>query len=94
MSRDRVAHLHGWPRAEALLHLNVMPPATGGGVVQSPSACRPNCRLPNGVVPWAGDYNRDDVRAVEIPSANGIGTAALGRQGSTAAPLPAMRRSA
>jgi CubicO group peptidase (beta-lactamase class C family) len=27
------------------------------------------------VIPWAGDYNRDDVRAVEIPSANGIGTA-------------------
>ncbi len=25
--------------------------------------------------PWAGDYNRDDVRAIEIPSANGIGTA-------------------
>jgi len=27
------------------------------------------------VNPWAGDYNRDDVRAIEIPSANGIGTA-------------------
>lgn len=26
--------------------------------------------------PWAGDYNRDEVRRVEIPSANGIGTAA------------------
>lgn len=25
--------------------------------------------------PWDGDYNRDDVRAIEIPSANGIGTA-------------------
>ena len=27
------------------------------------------------MVPWTGDYNRDDVRAIEIPSANGIGTA-------------------
>ena len=31
--------------------------------------------LPRDVVPWTGDYNRDDVRAIEIPSANGIGTA-------------------
>lgn len=26
------------------------------------------------MVPWNGDYNRDDVRAIEILSANGIGT--------------------
>ena len=31
--------------------------------------------VPHGVNPFNGDYNRDDVRAVEIPSANGIGTA-------------------
>src|SRR6185437_16430333 len=31
--------------------------------------------LPRHVVPWNGDYNRDDVRAIEIPSANGIGSA-------------------
>ena len=31
--------------------------------------------VPRGVDPFNGDYNRDDVRAVEIPSANGIGTA-------------------
>ncbi|MBV9722626.1 MAG: serine hydrolase, partial [Mycobacterium sp.] len=31
--------------------------------------------LPRDVNPWGGDYNRDDVRAIEIPSANGIGTA-------------------
>ena len=31
--------------------------------------------IPHRVNPWAGDYNRDDVRVVEMPSANGIGTA-------------------
>jgi CubicO group peptidase (beta-lactamase class C family) len=31
--------------------------------------------VPHGVSAFDGDYNRDDVRAVEIPSANGIGTA-------------------
>ena len=73
--RDRLAHLHHWSRAESLLHVNVLP----GGVVAAslnPVGLLARAgRLPGDVNPWAGDYNRDDVRGIEIPSANGIGTA-------------------
>jgi CubicO group peptidase (beta-lactamase class C family) len=73
--RDRIAHLHHWSRAESLLHLGALP----AGVIAAslnPTGllARAGC-LPRDVNPWGGDYNRDDVRAIEIPSANGIGTA-------------------
>jgi CubicO group peptidase (beta-lactamase class C family) len=73
--RDRVAHLHHWSRRESLLHLNVLPAALIAASLNPVGLlARAGC-LPRDVNPWAGDYNRDDVRAVEIPSANGIGTA-------------------
>lgn len=73
--RDRVALLHYWKRVEALLHLNAMPP---GAVAASfnPFGLLSRTALPRNVTPWNGDYNRDDVRAIELPSSNGIGTAA------------------
>ena len=58
------------------LHLNAMPPR-----LRWPrhlirvGLTRPCVRLPSDVDAMAGDYNRDDIRAIEIPSANGIGTA-------------------
>jgi CubicO group peptidase (beta-lactamase class C family) len=73
--RDRVAHLHNWSRAESLLHLNVMPAALVAASFNPVGLLARGGRLPGDVNPWAGDYNRDDVRAIEIPSANGIGTA-------------------
>ncbi|MEO8815405.1 MAG: serine hydrolase domain-containing protein [Mycobacterium sp.] len=76
VSRDRVAHLHNWSRAESLLHLNVMPAALVAASLNPMGLLARTGSLPRGVNPWAGDYNRDDVRAIEIPSANGIGTAA------------------
>ena len=73
--RDRVAHLHHWSRVESLLHLNVLPAGLVAASLNPVGLlARAGC-LPRDVNPWAGDYNRDDVRAVEIPSANGIGTA-------------------
>ena len=81
VNRDRVAHLHGWPRAEALLHLQRDAAPTGAGVAESPRPDRANRSTCPTTSTRCGDYNRDDVRAVEIPAANGIGTAALGRQG-------------
>ena len=72
---ERVAHLHNWPRAEAVLHLNTLPAALAAASFNPFGLlARAGC-LPRDVVPWNGDYNRDDVRAIEIPSANGIGTA-------------------
>jgi CubicO group peptidase (beta-lactamase class C family) len=73
--RDRLAHLHHWSRAESLLHLNALPAALVATSLNPVGLLSRAGRLPGDVNPWAGDYNRDEVRAIEIPSANGIGTA-------------------
>ncbi|BBY32953.1 EstA family serine hydrolase [Mycolicibacter minnesotensis] len=75
VSRDQVALLHQWKRAEALLHLTVMPPALVAASFNPFGLLGRASSLPSDISPWDGDYNRDDVRAVEIPSANGIGSA-------------------
>ena len=74
--RDRVAHLHHWSRTESLLHLNTLPAGLVAASLNPVGLIIRAGRLPRDVSPWAGDYNRDEVRAIEIPSANGIGTAA------------------
>ena len=74
VDRDRVAHLHGYSRAELLLHLNTMPPRFVAAMLNPRSLTARTFGNPKGI----GDldaYNREDVRAVEIPAANGIGTA-------------------
>lgn len=76
VSRERLAHLHHWKRVESLLHLNVMPPAVVAASFNPFGLLARAANLPRDVKPWDGDYNRDEVRALEIPSANGIGTAA------------------
>jgi CubicO group peptidase (beta-lactamase class C family) len=74
--RDRLAHLHHWSRPESLLHLVVLPGPLVAASLNPVGLLARAGRLPGDVNPWAGDYNRDEVRAIEIPSANGIGTAA------------------
>jgi CubicO group peptidase (beta-lactamase class C family) len=74
VDRDRVAHLHGWPRAEALLHLNTMPPRLALALLNPFGLTGRTVNLPNDVDAMR-DFNREDVRTVEIPAANGIGTA-------------------
>jgi CubicO group peptidase (beta-lactamase class C family) len=73
--RDRVAHLHHWRRPESLLHLGTLPAGLVAASFNPVGLITRAGRLPRDVSPWAGDYNRDNVRAIEIPSANGIGTA-------------------
>ncbi|OBH46513.1 serine hydrolase domain-containing protein [Mycobacterium mantenii] len=75
VDRTRVAHIHNWARAETMLHLGVMPPGFLGASLNPVGLTARTIAVPRGVNPFNGDYNRDDVRAVEIPSANGIGTA-------------------
>ncbi len=75
VARDKVAHVHNWRRPESLLHLHTLPPALVAASFNPVGLLARAGSLPQGVVPWDGDYNRDDVRAIEIPSANGIGTA-------------------
>jgi CubicO group peptidase (beta-lactamase class C family) len=72
---EQVAHLHHWKRTESLLHLNSLPPAVVAASLNPIGLLARAGNLPSDVSPWDGDYNRDEVRAIEIPSANGIGTA-------------------
>jgi CubicO group peptidase (beta-lactamase class C family) len=73
--RDRVAMLHQWKRAESLRHLGVMPAALVAASLNPFGLLARASSLPRDIKPWDGDYDRDEVRAVEIPSANGIGAA-------------------
>lgn len=75
VARDRVALLHQWKRTESLLHLNVMPAALVAASFNPFGLLGRASSMPRDINPWDGDYNRDDVRAVEMPSANGIGSA-------------------
>ncbi len=75
IDRDRIAQLHSWKRAETLLHLREMPAGFVAAALNPVGLAARSTAIPHGVDPFAGDYNRDDVRAVEMPSSNGIGTA-------------------
>jgi CubicO group peptidase (beta-lactamase class C family) len=74
VDRDRVAYLHGWPRAEGLLHLNTMPPKFALALLNPFGLTARTVKLPNDV-DVMNDFNGEDVRTVEMPAANGIGTA-------------------
>ena len=74
VDRDRVAHLHAYSRAELLLHLKTMPPRFVAAMLNPRGLTARTLANPKGI----GDldaFNREEVRAVEIPAANGIGTA-------------------
>lgn len=75
VSRARIAHLHSWKRAETLLHLKEMPAGFLAAALNPVGLAARSTTIPKGVDPFAGDYNRDAVRVVEMPSSNGIGTA-------------------
>lgn len=75
VNRDGVAHLHMWSRAKLLLHLNTLPPAfVLSGLCNPFGLTARSCIIAKGIkVP--GHFNREELRVVEIPSGNGIGTA-------------------
>jgi CubicO group peptidase (beta-lactamase class C family) len=73
VNRSRVAHLHTWSRAESLLHLNTMPPGLVVGLL-NPFSLTGRAFAAPGARELA-DHNRDELRAAEMPAANGIGTA-------------------
>lgn len=73
VDRSRVAHLHGWSRSEMLLHLNALPPRFVGAMFNPRSLTARAVTIPG--VRTFDDLNREDLRAVEIPAGNGIGTA-------------------
>lgn len=74
VDRDRVAYVHGYSRAEMLLHLNTLPARFVAAAVNPFGLTARTLLNPKGI----GDthaYNEEHVRAIEIPAANGIGTA-------------------
>ncbi len=74
VDRDRVAHIHGWSRAEALLHLNTMPAGFALSLLNPFGLASRSVKLPTDV-DMLRDFNSEKVRRVEMPAANGIGTA-------------------
>lgn len=71
----RIAHLHNWKRPETLRHLHEMPAGFVAVALNPFGLSARATSLPSDVNPWGGDYNRAAVRAVEMPSSNGHGTA-------------------
>jgi CubicO group peptidase (beta-lactamase class C family) len=75
VDRAQVATLHQWKRAESLLHLHAMPAGFALAALNPVGLAARTTGLPHDVNPFDGHYNRDEVRSVEMPSSNGIGTA-------------------
>ena len=74
VDRDRVAYLHTYAWAELLRHLNTLPPRFVAALLNPFGLTARTLANPKGIGNLDA-FNRDEVRAVEIPAANGIGTA-------------------
>lgn len=74
VDRARVARIHGWSKVESLRHLNVLPAGFAFAMMNPRSLTGRALNLPQGF-DGLDDYNREEVRTVEISAANGIGTA-------------------
>ena len=75
VDRDRVARLVPISRGAMMLHLHSMPPIFAASLF-NPRSLPSRAFLVAVGVKEAGAFNRDDVRAVEMPSVNGTGDAA------------------
>ena len=71
--RDRLAHIHGWRRAEALLHLKMMPPRFVAALLNPFSLTARAAHVPG--LRNLEDINRAELQAVEMAAVNGTGTA-------------------
>jgi len=69
---DRLAHVHGWRRREALLHLKTMPPRFVAALLNPLSLTARAAHVPG--LRDLEDINRPELRAVEMPAVNGTGT--------------------
>ncbi|MFE3002062.1 serine hydrolase domain-containing protein [Nocardia sp. NPDC059246] len=73
VDRDRVAQLHCWSRAEMLLNMNAMPPRLVMALLNPRSLSTRAIAAPG--VKFLEEYNNEELRVMEMPAANGIGTA-------------------
>jgi CubicO group peptidase (beta-lactamase class C family) len=74
VERDRVAYLHTYAWAELLRHLNTLPPRFVASLLNPIGLTGRTLANPKDIGNLDA-FNREEVRAVEIPAANGIGTA-------------------
>jgi CubicO group peptidase (beta-lactamase class C family) len=74
VDRDRVAHLHSWPFAKLLLHMNTMPPRFALALSNPRGLAARSLIFAKGINNPAA-FNRDELRVVEMPAVNGTGTA-------------------
>ncbi|GBG38536.1 serine hydrolase domain-containing protein [Mycobacterium montefiorense] len=74
IDRDRVAHLDAWSLPQALFHLNTMPRRLVLGLFNPFDLAMPALTVAKGIKDLA-DFNRDELRVVEMPAVNGTGTA-------------------
>jgi CubicO group peptidase (beta-lactamase class C family) len=74
VNRDRVAFLHTWSPAKLLLHLKTMPPRLAAAVLNPFSLTARSSIIAKGIS-GAGHFNREELRALEMPAGNGTGTA-------------------
>jgi CubicO group peptidase (beta-lactamase class C family) len=74
VDRSRVAFLHAWPPAKLLLHLNSMPPRLVAAMLNPWSLSARSAPIAKGIN-GVEHLNRDQLRVIEMPAVNGIGTA-------------------
>jgi CubicO group peptidase (beta-lactamase class C family) len=74
VDRDRVAYLHAWPMAKLLLHLNLWPPRTVAALLNPFGLTARSATIAKGIS-GAAQFNREELRVLEMPAVNGTGTA-------------------
>jgi CubicO group peptidase (beta-lactamase class C family) len=72
VDQDRIAFIHGYKPAEMMLHMGVMPRRFVLGFLNPRSITARSFANPK-VLSQTSNYNRPDVRALELPAANGTG---------------------
>jgi Beta-lactamase len=74
VDRRRVAFLHAWRPAKLLLHLNSIPPRLVAAMLNPSSLSARSAAIAKGINGFE-HLNRDQLRIIEMPAVNGIGTA-------------------
>lgn len=95
VDRDRVAHLDAWSLPQLLFHLNTMPRGLALALFNPFDLAAPALTVAKGINNLE-DFNRDELRVVEMPAVNGTGTARsiAGLYGSAATGSPELGLSA
>ena len=75
VDRNRVAHLHLPSRYQSLLHLYVLPPRLLAASFNPFGLLARSLTVVEGIQAPGEDFNREELRVVEMPAGNGMGDA-------------------